>query len=162
MRVVRQQIRVLLIAGAASPEVQFLRNALMRDQRVEFAAWIQHADPGFRQPGDRPILRLPNDMNELRNYDALLLVDPDLRALGQQWPEMLTNFVGQEGGGLIFVAGELYSQQLFEAAEGSSVGRQLDADLAHRSRPGSVPDRSRSAAHHPEHLHPGIDARGPR
>jgi len=120
VRVVRQQIRVLLIAGAASPEVQFLRNALMRDQRVEFAAWIQHADPGYRQPGDRPILRLPNDMNELRNYDALLLVDPDLRALGQQWPEMLTNFVGQEGGGLIFVAGELYSQQLFEAAEGSS------------------------------------------
>ncbi len=120
VRVVRQQIRVLLIAGAASPEVQFLRNALMRDQRVEFAAWIQHADPGYRQPGDRPILRLPNDMNELRNYDALLLVDPDMRALGQQWPEMLTNFVGQEGGGIIFVAGELYSQQLFEAAEGSS------------------------------------------
>jgi hypothetical protein len=120
VRVVRQQIRVLLIAGAASPEVQFLRNALMRDQRVAFAAWIQHADPGYRQPGDRPILRLPNDMNELREYDALLLVDPDLRALGQQWPEMLTNFVGQEGGGLIFVAGELYSQQLFEAAENSS------------------------------------------
>ena len=61
VRVVRQQIRVLLIAGAASPEVQFLRNALMRDQHVEFAGWIQHADPGFRQPGDRPITRLPNN-----------------------------------------------------------------------------------------------------
>ena len=59
VRVVRQQIRVLLIAGAPSPEVQFLRNALMRDQHVEFAAWLQHADPGFRQPGDRPITRLP-------------------------------------------------------------------------------------------------------
>ena len=55
VKVVRQQIRVLLIAGAPSPEVQFLRNALMRDQHVEFAAWLQHADPGFRQPGDRPI-----------------------------------------------------------------------------------------------------------
>ena len=120
VRVVRQQIRVLLIAGAASPEVQFLRNALMRDQRVEFAAWIQHADPGYRQPGDRPIQRLPNDREELRQYDALLLIDPDMRALGQQWPEMITNFVGQEGGGIIFVAGELYSQQLFEAAEDAS------------------------------------------
>ena len=38
VKVVRQQIRVLLIAGSPSPEVQFLRNALMRDQRVEFAA----------------------------------------------------------------------------------------------------------------------------
>ena len=66
IKVVRQQIRILLIAGAASPEVQFLKNALMRDQRVEFAAWIQHADPGFRQPGDRPIARLPNSNEELR------------------------------------------------------------------------------------------------
>jgi hypothetical protein len=122
VKVVRQQIRVLLIAGSPSPEVQFLRNALMRDQRVEFAAWLQHADPGFRQPGDRPISRLPNDSAELRNYDAVLLVDPDLRALGAQWPEMLTHFVGQEGGGLIFVAGELYSQQLFEAAEAQLAG----------------------------------------
>jgi hypothetical protein len=122
VKVVRQQIRVLLIAGSPSPEVQFLRNALMRDQRVEFAGWLQHADPGFRQPGDRPITRLPNDSTELRNYDALLLVDPDLRALGPQWPEMITHFVGQEGGGVIFVAGELYSQQLFEAADGKSPG----------------------------------------
>jgi hypothetical protein len=122
VRVVRQQVRVLLIAGAASPEVQFLRNALMRDQHVEFAGWIQHSDPGFRQPGDRPIARLPNNDAELRQYDALLLVDPDLRTLGAQWPEMITHFVGQEGGGLIFVAGELYSQQLFESADPKAPG----------------------------------------
>jgi len=115
-KVVRQQIRVLLIAGEPSPEVQFLRNALLRDQHVEFAGWIQHADPGFRQPGDRPIQRLPANDSELRQYDALLMIDPDLRALGAAWPEMITHFVGQEGGGLIFVAGELHSPQLFEAA----------------------------------------------
>jgi hypothetical protein len=117
VKVVRQQIRVLLIAGGPSPELQFLRNALMRDPHVEFAAWQQHADPGFRQPGDRPILRLPNDQAELRGYDALLLVDPDMRALGPQWPDLITRFVSQDGGGLIFVAGELHSQQLFENAE---------------------------------------------
>jgi hypothetical protein len=122
VKVVRQQIRVLLIAGAASPEVQFLRNALMRDQHVEFAGWIQHADPGFRQPGDRPIPRLPTSNEELRRYDALLMVDPDLRTLGAQWPEMITHFVGQEGGGLIFVAGELYSPQLFESADTKASG----------------------------------------
>jgi hypothetical protein len=116
VKVVRQQIRVLLVAGAPSPEVQFLRNALQRDQHVDFAAWLQHADPGYRQAGDRPILRLPGDTAELGRYDAIVLVDPDLRAMAQAWPEMLTHFVGQEGGGLIFIAGELYSQQLFEAA----------------------------------------------
>jgi hypothetical protein len=122
VKVVRQQIRVLLIAGEPSPEVQFLRNALMRDQHVEFAGWIQHSDPGFRQPGDRPIQRLPSNESELRRYDALLLVDPDLRAMGAAWPAMIQHFVGQEGGGLIFVAGELYSQQLFESADPKAPG----------------------------------------
>jgi hypothetical protein len=121
-KVVRQQIRVLLIAGEPSPEVQFLRNALLRDQHVEFAGWIQHADPGFRQPGDRPIQRLPANDSELRQYDALLMIDPDLRALGAAWPAMITHFVGQEGGGLIFVAGELHSPQLFESAGPSEPG----------------------------------------
>ena len=155
VKVVRQQIRVLLIAGSPSPEVQFLRNALMRDQRVEFAGWLQHADPGFRQPGDRPISRLPNDTAELRNYDALLLVDPDLRALGPQWPEMITHFVGQEGGGVIYVAGELYSQQLFEAADAKTAGGDWTQDPADRARPGAVPHRGRGAAFEPVNLRPG-------
>jgi hypothetical protein len=122
VRVVRQQIRVLMIAGAASPEVQFLRNALQRDQHVEFAAWLQHADPGYRQAGDRPISRLPNDAQELGRYDALVLIDPDMRALGPQWPDMIANFVGKDGGGLIFIPGELYSQNLFEPDDSESSG----------------------------------------
>ena len=122
VKVVRQQIRVLVIAGEPSPEVQFLRNALMRDQHIESAIWLQHADPGFKQGGDRPITRLPNDPEELGHYDALLLIDPDMRALGPHWPEMLTKFVGNDGGGLIFVPGELYSQQLFENDDTESEG----------------------------------------
>ncbi|WZO96226.1 VWA domain-containing protein [Isosphaeraceae bacterium EP7] len=120
VKVVRQQIRVLVIAGAPSPEVQFLRNALMRDQHVEFTAWLQHADPGYRQAGDRPIARLPRDQAELRKYDALLLIDPDMKDLGPEWPDLITHFVGQEGGGLIYVAGELYSQQLYDEADAAS------------------------------------------
>lgn len=120
VRVVRQQIKLLAIAGAPAPEYQFLRNTLMRDPHVDADIWLQHADPGFRQGGNRPLQRLPNDANELGRYDALLLIDPDMRNLGNQWPEMITSFVGKEGGGLIFVPGELYSQQLFETDEPES------------------------------------------
>jgi hypothetical protein len=136
VRVVRQQIRLLLIAGEPSPEVQFLRNALQRDQHVDFAAWMQNVDPGFRQPGDHPIARLPHDISELRRYDAVLLVDPDMRALGPQWPEMLTQFVGQDGGGLIFVAGELYSQQLYDSADPRSQGGEWTRILPVVREPG--------------------------
>ena len=122
VRVVRQQIRVLLIAGAPSPEVQFLRNALMRDQHVEFAGWLQHADPGFRQPGDRPITRLPATTASCATTMPCFWSIPTCGPWGPHWPDMIQHFVGQEGGGLIFVAGELYSQQLFEAADPKVAG----------------------------------------
>ncbi len=136
VRVVRQQIRLLLIAGEPSPEVQFLRNALQRDQHVDFACWMQNVDPGFRQPGDHPIARLPHDISELRRYDAVLLVNPDMRALGPQWAEMLSHFVGQEGGGLIYVAGELYSQQLYDSADPRSQGGEWTRILPIVREPG--------------------------
>ena len=64
------------------PKSNFFTMRLMRDQHIESAIWIQHADPGYKQGGDRPIIRLPSDADELGRYDALLLIDPDMRALG--------------------------------------------------------------------------------
>ena len=88
----------------------------MRDQQVEFAAWLQHArTPAIaRRVTDRS-RDCPTTPRNSASYDALILIDPDMRALGPQWPELITNFVGKDGGGLIFLPGELYSQQLFEA-----------------------------------------------
>src|SRR4029077_4925445 len=76
MKVVRQQIRVLLVAGAPSPEVQFLRNSLLRDTGLEFACWLQTAGDGYEQMGSRPIRRLPANRQELEQYDVLVLFDP--------------------------------------------------------------------------------------
>ena len=113
MKVVRQQIRVLLIAGAPSFEVQFLRNALLRDTGLEFACWLQTAGNGYEQMGTRPIRRLPINRQELEHYDVIILFDPDMRALGPVWPQLLTQFVGTAGGGLVFVAGEMHTRNLF-------------------------------------------------
>jgi hypothetical protein len=115
VKVIRQKIRVLLVASEPSPEVQFLRNALLRDRSLEFASWLQSAAEGYEHIGHRPIRRLPATQQELNQYDVLLLVDPDLRQLGPVWPEMMTRFVGDAGGGLVYVAGEQHSHELFNA-----------------------------------------------
>ncbi|HVX16160.1 MAG TPA: hypothetical protein VHC22_33550 [Pirellulales bacterium] len=124
VKVVRQTIRVLLIAGYAGPEVQFLRNALLRDTGMEFASWLQNAGEGYDQIGGRPIRRLPANQKELDHFDTIILFDPDMRNLGPTWPEMLTKFVGDAGGGLIYIAGELNSQKWFnpESGDGSALG----------------------------------------
>jgi hypothetical protein len=121
IKVIRQKIRVLLVAGDPAPEVQFLRNALLRDKGLEFASWLQSAGTGYEHPGSKPVQRLPSTQEELDYYDVLLLFDPDAARLPPNWPEMMTRFVGNAGGGLIYVAGELHAAELFAgAAEGGS------------------------------------------
>lgn len=113
VRVVRQKIRVLLLAGFPSSEFQFIRNALLRDERIEFASWLQSADDKYEHQGHRPIRRLPATQEELNYFDVLVLADPDPRKMPPEWSEMITRFVGDAGGGLIYIAGELGSKTLF-------------------------------------------------
>jgi hypothetical protein len=128
MKVVRQQIRVLLIAGSPSFEVQFLRNALLRDTGMEFACWLQTAGAGYEQVGTRRIRRLPANRQELEYYDVVVLFDPDMRALGPAWPPLLSQFVGTAGGGLVYVAGEMHTRNLFDgvATDGDAAGSTVD------------------------------------
>jgi len=119
VKVIRQRIRVLVLAGYPAPEVQFLRNALLRDTALEFASWLQTAGEGYEQIGHRPLRRLPENQQELNHYDVLVLFDPDMRLLPPGWSEMLTRFVGDAGGGLVYIAGELHATQLFNPASGS-------------------------------------------
>lgn len=120
MKVVRQRIRVLVIAGAASPEVQFMRNALLRDPVIELACWLQSAGENYEQVGHRPVRRLPSNLQELSFFDVVVLIDPNVKQLGAAWDEMLTKFVGEAGGGLIYVAGEMFTNRIFESTSGES------------------------------------------
>jgi hypothetical protein len=119
-KVVRQRIRTLVIAGAPSPEVQFLRNALLRDPVIELACWLQSAGENYEQVGTRPVRRLPANPQELSYFDVVVLVDPNMKKLGPAWDEMLSKFVGDAGGGLVYVAGELYTSKIFETSGGEA------------------------------------------
>ena len=114
VRVVRDRMNVLLIAGSAFPEVQFLKNSLYRDRKIELSSWLQSADDDYDHLGDLPIRRLPNTAEELDEYDCVLLYDPNPNAWPQGFPELLANFVSKSGGGLVYVAGEMYTAASFD------------------------------------------------
>lgn len=116
VRVVRDRLHVLLIAGSAFPEVQFLKNALYRDRKVELSSWLQNADDDYDHLGDVPIRRLPITQQELDDYDCVLLYDPDPAAWPANFSEMLVNFVSHAGGGLAYVAGEINTANSFDKA----------------------------------------------
>jgi len=114
VRIVRDRLHVLLIAGSAFPEVQFLKNAFYRDRKIELSSWLQNADDDYEHLGDVPIRRLPQTQQELDDYDCVLLYDPDPTAWPPNFPEMLTNFVSKAGGGLAYVAGEIHTANSFD------------------------------------------------
>ncbi len=114
VRVIRQKLRVLFIAGSTFPEVQFIRNALIRDRGVELSVWLQSADEDYEQPGDVPLQRLPNTFEELDRYDAVLLYDPDPLLWGSGFSELLASFVAESGGGLVLIAGEHQTANMFD------------------------------------------------
>src|SRR5262249_53123116 len=50
--------------------------------------------------------------------------DPDTRKLGSDWNEMLTKFVGEAGGGLVYIAGELFTNRMFDSGGENATGEQ--------------------------------------
>jgi hypothetical protein len=114
VRVVRERIRVLLVAGSTFPEVEFLRNALLRDDGVSVSTWLQTADADYEQLGDPPLKRMPATLEELNEFDCLILYDPDPALWPTEFPQMLQDFVTKAGGGLVFIAGERNTKNLFD------------------------------------------------
>jgi hypothetical protein len=114
VRAIRQKIKVLFVAGHSFPEFEFIRNMLLRDNGMSAATWLQTADKDYEQPGTPPIKRLPVTQEELNDFDCVILYDPDPTLWPEQFPQMITDFVGKAGGGLIYVAGERFTKDYFE------------------------------------------------
>ncbi|MCH9654750.1 MAG: VWA domain-containing protein [Planctomycetes bacterium] len=122
VRVIRQRLNVLFIAGSTFPEVQFLRNTFLRDRQINLSSWLMAADKTYEHPGDLPIRRLPVTQEELNDYDCVILYDPDPTLWPINFPELLTSFVTKAGGGLVYIAGEMQTARMFD--------RQSDPSLS--------------------------------
>src|SRR5256885_5130338 len=114
VRAIRQKIRVLFIAGSTFPEVEFIRNAILRDNQLSASTWLQTADKTYVQPGNPVLKRLPQTEDELNDFDCIILYDPDPALWPPEYTQLLSDFVGKAGGGLIYVAGERMTKSLFD------------------------------------------------
>ncbi|XAL98640.1 hypothetical protein OT109_13755 [Phycisphaeraceae bacterium D3-23] len=124
VNVVPDKTRVLFIAGYSFPEVQFLRNALLRDPSVEVSTWLQEAalvnarddrNRSWQQPASPGLAlnRLPKTIDELDQYDCIVLYDPNPAGWAVNFSDLLVEFVANRGGGLVYICGERNTQALF-------------------------------------------------
>lgn len=109
VRILDDQMKVLLIAGAPSYDYRFLARMFERDTTVELSTWLQSADSKAVRDGDKVITALPATLEELNTYDAIILMDCDPAEFDPTWGSVISTYVSDYGGGLLVAAGNKYT-----------------------------------------------------
>lgn len=109
MVVSTERIRILLIAGEPTWEYQNLRKLFERDPGISLTCWLQSLAPERRQEGNEPISVLPRRFEQLAEYNAIMMFDPNPDEFDEAWMDALTQFVERKAGGFMFMAGPRYT-----------------------------------------------------
>ncbi|MFQ5410751.1 MAG: hypothetical protein ACE5EC_00580 [Phycisphaerae bacterium] len=115
VRILDDKMKVLLIAGSPSYDYRFLARLLERDETVDLATWLQSADILAVRDGNTVITELPNTIEALNHYDAIILLDCDPREFDPTWGSLAATFVSDHGGGLLVAAGNKYTGSFFRS-----------------------------------------------
>lgn len=107
-----RKVRVLLFAGAASREYQFVRGLLHRDKASTVCdVLLQTGAKGISQEAGKILDAFPATAQALDEYDCVVAFDPQWQSLKPGQVDLLEKWVGEQGGGLIVVAGPVYAGQ---------------------------------------------------
>ncbi|MEM8913023.1 MAG: VWA domain-containing protein [Planctomycetota bacterium] len=123
--VVARQLRALAIAGGPTREYRFIRNLLFRDASTQLDVWLQTGQPGISQDADQVLSEFPPTADDLFEYDAILMFDPDWSAIDSASLDLLDRFLTAQAGGLILVAGPVYHPRV-----GGNRGDSRSAQIA--------------------------------
>ena len=123
-------MRVLLFAGAATHEYQFVRNLLARDadkSGFRLAVCLQ-APLGRKEPRDgveQGATLLKTFPDDLGSYDVIVAFDPDWLRLDADQMKLLKTWV-EGGGGLVVLAGPVNTAPLSRKANAEKLQPILD------------------------------------
>jgi hypothetical protein len=121
----KKKLRVLLFAGSPGRDYQFVRTLLYREvteKRIDMSVYLQtgredHVDQDVES--DRLLSHFPDSLEpskekymSLSDYDVIIAFDADWTALEPTQLKMLKDWVGNNAGGIIFVAGPMHTFHL--------------------------------------------------
>ena len=110
--------RVLLFAGGPMRDYQFVRNLLFRHKSFEVDVLLQTGVPGTSQESSHLLLSFPTGREQLFEYDAILAFDPDWKGIPAEAIQNVYDWVADESGGLILIAGDVNTQQVATGSDG--------------------------------------------
>ena len=157
IEVVDRVTRVLLMAGGPGREYQFLRNVLARDRSFSVDVLLGTAAPGSSQDARRVLDAFPATDEALAEYDAVVAVDADWRAVDPAGQARLERWVARESGGLVLVAGPVFTQSWLDDPRSAGL-RDLAPVEVRRSATLAIADRDQSSPQPLEFTREGREA----
>ncbi|MCA9131792.1 MAG: hypothetical protein KDA45_01500, partial [Planctomycetales bacterium] len=125
IEVIERKNRVLIVAGGPTREYQFVRNLLYRDRDVESHVLLQTGTEGSSQEAQQLITEFPADRAALSQYDAVLAFDPDWTQFSDRSVTALEQWVAEQAGGLVMVAGSVEMPKWIAKSASGSRSQQL-------------------------------------
>ena len=121
VEVTDRRMKVLVISSGPMRDYQFVRNTLFRHSGVESDVWLQSVTDeniGFvSQEAKRLLTKFPATEAELFEYDVIVAFDPDWSRLSAEQQTFLNRWVSEHAGGLVVVAGEIFTPRLAQEPE---------------------------------------------
>lgn len=105
IEIVDQKVKVLLIAGAPTWEYRMLQRLFQRDTNIILSGWLQTMDTDRPQEGNERISQLPETLEELGQYNVIMMIDPRPDQFSEEWIANLKKFCKIKAGGVFYMAG---------------------------------------------------------
>ncbi len=103
--------RVLIIAGGPMRDYRFARTMLYRHPSIKSDVWLQTSSPGVSQDADKMLFEFP-ERADLFEYDVILAFDVNWELISAEQTQTLNEWVATGGGGIVLVAGDVYTPKL--------------------------------------------------
>jgi hypothetical protein len=111
VEIVDRKNHVLLFAGGPTREYQFLKALLYRDKSTTLDVLLQTARPGISQEAAKILDKFPETRPAMYAYDCVVAFDPQWQALSPAQIDLVESWVGEQGGGLVAIAGPIHTGQ---------------------------------------------------
>ena len=109
--VVDAKVKVLLIAGGPNWDYRNVYRLLQRDRGISLSCWLQTMDEDRPQEGDEPIAILPQSIEELGQYNVIMMFDPKPDEFDEKFMDALDLFVRRKAGGFLYMAGPMHTSE---------------------------------------------------
>jgi hypothetical protein len=137
----KQKLKVLFVESEPRYEFRYLKSFLERDETIDLHVVLLSSDPEYSEQDRYALPTFPAAKDDLYAYDVVLFGDVDTSFLSQSQMQNLVEFVTEKGGGILFMAGELFDPlsyratplevllpiELFDARNPAAVGTAITA-----------------------------------